>query len=38
MSTYLGNEPSCAIKREGVSTQLRNNFEHVIEHNKINHA
>ena len=38
MSAYLGNEPSCVIKREGVSAQLRNNFEHVIEQNKNNHA
>ena len=34
---YLGNEPPCTIKRE-VSAQLGNNFEHVIEQNKINHA
>ena len=38
MSAYLGNEPSCVIKIGGVSAQLRNNFKHIIEHNKNNHA
>ena len=33
MIAYLGNEGG-----GGVSAQLRNNFEHVIEQNKNNHA
>ena len=33
VGAYLGNEPPCTIERE-VSVQLRNNFGHVIEHNK----
>ena len=35
MSAYLGNEPSCAIKRGGVSAQLKDNLMHVIEQNKL---
>ena len=37
VGAYLGDKPPCAIKRE-VSAQLRNNFEHVTEQNKVNHA
>ena len=34
--TWVANQ--YALSREGVSAQLKNNFEHIIEWNKINHA